>query len=66
MKHFILLTTVKNNKLAIRIEDITRIDTFTNDSTTVFIGDTEYYVRDKIEDILYRINQIVYEVSKNE
>lgn len=43
MKHFILLTTVKNNKLAIRIEDITRIDTFTrDDSTTVFIGDTEY------------------------
>ena len=61
MKHYILFTTKGNFKLSLPIEDITRIDTFTLDGyTTIFVEKNEYYVRDDIEEVVKRINQVVY------
>lgn len=61
MKHFILFTTKSGYKISLPIEDITRIDTFKCEGyTTIHIGEGEYYVRDDIEDVVKRINQVVY------
>ena len=61
MKHFILFTTKGGFKLSLPIEDITRIDTFKcKGYTTIFIEENEYYVRDDIEEVVKRINQVVY------
>ncbi len=61
MKHFILFTTKGNFKLSIPIEDIIKIDTFTLDGyTTIFVEKREYYIQDTIEEVVKRINQVVY------
>jgi uncharacterized protein (UPF0305 family) len=61
IKHWILFQTMKHNKLALPIEDIISIDTFSHDDcTTIYVGNDKYYVLDSIEDIVKRINQIVY------
>ena len=61
MKHFILFQTRRHNKLSLAIEDISYLDTYTvEDCTTIHVGAAEYYVIDSIEEIIKRINQIVY------
>ena len=61
MKHFILFKSRTGDKLSLPIEDITCIDTYTLIGfTTIFIVKKEYYIQDTIEEVVKRINQVVY------
>jgi hypothetical protein len=65
MKHFIIFETKSHDKLSLPIEDIGYLDSYTQKYyTTIHVGEVEYYVIDSIEDIVKRINQIVYGTEK--